>query len=1085
MAIDFSKYQVGGAKPQPVQTPQQPKATGSINFDKYRVSAPTQPQAPVVQPPAPTQTFTQKLQQAGGFISGATEKIKDFISPNRIKTPPVKLPTSGNFVTLTPPKVTLEPMTAQQAPSAQITTQARQKYLKPDDFWSIEATEQRKKKINDEVVAAAREVRPGYKEPGVWGSVIESIKENTVGMVSGLGATTEMVGNMTQLIGLTKAGQKMQLNAEKTLASNPEWREEKDAPWDVKKVARIVAGATPSLLGTIGATLVGSLAGPVGGAVSGLSFAFSMEAGSTYKEALQAGKSEEEARTYGLAVGTVNAILEKIFPSKLLDKKKIVKDIGKNISKKATKETIEKVSKSLVNKLIEKAGSFGIKFTKNGTLEGGTESLEQLWSNVIATSYDKDRKLWDNLLESFVGGFGSGAVTGAVLPDGEYTPDDVINKVVTTDLKNTEDGKALIKAALEAKNQGLNIQISGKEEPVAISKEKEEEKKITPKISIENLDKEDLSLYGKDTGAVGRGFFGGEFGKGIELAKKAPKELDQVGVLAQASKNIAVRRDARMVTYLLSNRVNDETRVARLLDFKNKLESAGTPEGNVISNAIDKLTSDQSGKPLSPTDRGEVIPVVPVAKQQPDLSKVTSEKDKQDYETILKPKIDALPETKPNEVVVIQTGTGEYVDTQIDEALSRGVNENTKVMVVNKNDLSLTDNNEKNLRGERLLKTPTTEIKQTTKQDPLKALKTEARKYKSAEEFFLRMTDSTRDGLRNKGIRGREAIEDYWNSSAKQFVGKPKIEDLNPTGGLLVDYDPKSRMTMELGKNITTLDKTMKVSPDEMITIYRGAPKNQKSINPGDFITTNYDLAKSYTGDGNVLSLKVKAKDVLDDITEPLGDEYIYRPTQATAEKKQSKPEVKKPAKKKTPDSDNKFTSRVFERLQEENKDLTGELLVDRVRLQEDAEKAVDLIAKDKQKAYRIAMGEEKSDAITSTATNIALAEEALREGNTKLYADLVKNRSIAQTRRGQEISAERGSITDNSTSRYVKELLSIRLENVGRSYLKDLQPGKATNKEKANNVIDRKVAAFEKKVKANKIDVKTALKLLDEITCI
>ena len=66
-----------------------------------------QPQSPVVQPTAPTQTFTQKLQQAGSFISGATEKIKDFISPNRTKTPPVKLPTSGNFVTLTPPKVTL------------------------------------------------------------------------------------------------------------------------------------------------------------------------------------------------------------------------------------------------------------------------------------------------------------------------------------------------------------------------------------------------------------------------------------------------------------------------------------------------------------------------------------------------------------------------------------------------------------------------------------------------------------------------------------------------------------------------------------------------------------------------------------------------------------------------------------------------------------------------------------------------------------------------------------------------------------------------------------------------------------------
>lgn len=117
--------------------------------------------------------------------------------------------------------------------------------------------------------------------------------------------------------------------------------------------------------------------------------------------------------------------------------------------------------------------------------------------------------------------------------------------------------------------------------------------------------------------------------------------------------------------------------------------------------------------------------------------------------------------------------------------------------------------------------------------DPLEALKAEARKYGSAEEFYLRMSDATRDGLRKNGIRGQEAITDYWNSQIKNLVG---------------------------------------------------APKNQKGINPGDFITTNYDLAKSYTGDGNVLSLKVKAKDVLDDITEPLGEEYIYRPTQAKAE---------------------------------------------------------------------------------------------------------------------------------------------------------------------------------------------------------
>lgn len=109
------------------------------------------------------------------------------------------------------------------------------------------------------------------------------------------------------------------------------------------------------------------------------------------------------------------------------------------------------------------------------------------------------------------------------------------------------------------------------------------------------------------------------------------------------------------------------------------------------------------------------------------------------------------------------------------------------------------------------------------------------------------------------------------------------LSDLNPTGGLYVKYDPESRMKMKLGENITTLDKTMGKKPSDTITIYRGATKNQKSIVGGDFVTTNYELAKSYTDDeGIVLEKKVKLSDVLDDKNEPLGEEYIYRPKKKT-----------------------------------------------------------------------------------------------------------------------------------------------------------------------------------------------------------
>jgi len=107
---------------------------------------------------------------------------------------------------------------------------------------------------------------------------------------------------------------------------------------------------------------------------------------------------------------------------------------------------------------------------------------------------------------------------------------------------------------------------------------------------------------------------------------------------------------------------------------------------------------------------------------------------------------------------------------------------------------------------------------------------------------------------------------------------EPLLDTLNPTGSLYVDYTPSDRATIKLADNITTLDKTMNKPADTMVTIYRGAPKVQKNIVPGDFITTNYDLAKSYTGENNVLSKRVKLSDILDDLEAPLEEEYLYRP---------------------------------------------------------------------------------------------------------------------------------------------------------------------------------------------------------------
>lgn len=104
------------------------------------------------------------------------------------------------------------------------------------------------------------------------------------------------------------------------------------------------------------------------------------------------------------------------------------------------------------------------------------------------------------------------------------------------------------------------------------------------------------------------------------------------------------------------------------------------------------------------------------------------------------------------------------------------------------------------------------------------------------------------------------------------------INNVNPTGGIFTEYSPETRMSARLGENITTLDKTLNVKPDSKITIYRGTVMNQNKINAGDFVTTNKQLAKDYAGTGKVIEMVVKASDLLDNIDEPLGEEYIFRP---------------------------------------------------------------------------------------------------------------------------------------------------------------------------------------------------------------
>lgn len=362
------------------------------------------------------------------------------------------------------------------------------------------------KSNQEKIQAAVRPLEEGYEEPGLFGSAVEAVKESTVSMVAGLGATSDMIGQMTGNMLLTEAGQKINTEAQKVLASNPEWSADPEEPWNAKKVTRLVSGAAPSLLGAIGATMV---AGP-GGAFA---YGFSLEGGSTYQEAKAAGTEEEKAQLYGITVGTVNGILETIFPAHLL--------------KKIEKQAVKKISQSLAKDVIKKAGKFGAKFTINGALEGTEEVVQQLWSNVIATNYDENRKWWDGLLESYVGGFGSGGIAGVVVKPGEYTPQELEEIIKDEEMLDTQEGKELLDSIEEAKKTDKKITVDEGGARVTEDVVEEPTKREVIKLDTKPEGVESAVATIKPDGTAGMAVVISEEAQGKGVGTKVVAELEQ------------------------------------------------------------------------------------------------------------------------------------------------------------------------------------------------------------------------------------------------------------------------------------------------------------------------------------------------------------------------------------------------------------------------------------------------------------------------------------------------------------------------------------------------------------------------------
>lgn len=179
--------------------------------------------------------------------------------------------------------------------------------------------------------------------------------------------------------------------------------------------------------------------------------------------------------------------------------------------------------------------------------------------------------------------------------------------------------------------------------------------------------------------------------------------------------------------------------------------------------------------------------------------------------------------------------------------------------------------------------------------------------------------------------------------------------------------------------------------------------------------------------------------------------------------------------------------SRAFQRVQERLGAYADmDVNYNRLNLADDTAKALEFVEKYPVEAKKIALGMQGApEGVTETAISIALAEKAAENKDYALQAQLERSRSLRQTRRGQEIVAERGRFNENSPHFFMQQVLAARLENAGKTKFKFLA------KQRGERVATGAEAKMKEGSESIKQTVKKKLsaadlaqKVIDEITC-
>jgi len=352
------------------------------------------------------------------------------------------------------------------------------------------------------------------------------------------------------------------------------------------------------------------------------------------------------------------------------------------------------------------------------------------------------------------------------------------------------------------------------------------------------------------------------------------------------------------------------------------------------------------------------------------------------------------------------------------------------------------------------------EIFQKMKVPPDVAKLAEQGEWKMLPAKVLEVIQKQMPYLFDLSSRPAKAEVDPLTESARKAVAEGRTVDewvnfMRGSATQYREYNPKLRALYGVTDKATRMSE-LGVDGEKEITIYRGVPDaKNNTIQDGDFITTDLQSAASYAGKENVVSKKVKAKDLIVDYPDEfspeqlngIGYEYIYSDSKnkitalsesdlRTAYDKAKAEAAVKQVRDRTEPSRKKIRglSKGVEEKAIKNKltETLGDLPeYETMNMKEQATLAQLLLDTDYGLAKKIAMGQAPPPAnLLPESVFVAVENRAIQEGDVELIKKLGTSSALVQeaTAMGQRIRTL-GERNPDSPVSAIKDLSKYREE--------------------------------------------------------